>query len=250
MTSLFQVDKRDEALERLAVGIVWAARNCVTVTKKINLLCQNPEDYPNPSDLMADWIEHLFTNQFHYFVDEKISPSIISTGNEEFLSEAFFCYLVSLTPFFYNNKPITSPHTTKPKKYGWTKNDYKDLTIKLLYKQFYSDWDNWDGAAKLKHGYALELKTKKVTEAIAVSSKADSALWNRQKKIDDIVFSTDLRLAMKKAIPLYKHQHQADLFIKYTDEFISALPTAYNFFDDKFYEAGTYLHKYFQWSSK
>ncbi len=42
--SLFKSDKRNEALERLAIGISEASKNCTTVIKKINSLCQKPND--------------------------------------------------------------------------------------------------------------------------------------------------------------------------------------------------------------
>ena len=246
--SLFQPGKRDEALEWLVMGISGAARNCATVVKKINSLCQKPDNDSNPSDLIDQWATCLFTNQFHDFIDEWFSPSIISVENEEDLANEFFCCLVSLTPFFYENKSVISPDIVKPKKYIWTEDDYKRLKFKLIYKWFYGEWDNWDGETRLKHGYALESNIKKVTEAIEVSSKANNTLWNKQKKIDDIFFSNRLRSVVMKIMPLYKHQYQADLFLKYTDDFISRLPAAFKQFDDSFYEAGTYLNKYFRWS--
>ena len=128
--------------------------------------------------------------------------------------------------------------------------DYKELKIKLLYRWFYSEWDNWDGETRLKLGLKLELNTKKVAKSIAVSSKANSTSWNRQKKIDDIVFSSELKSVIMKIMPLYKHQYQTDLFLKYTDDFINTLPVAYKKFDDSFYEVGTYLYKYFRWSNE
>ena len=247
--SLFQTDKRDEALERLVIGISEAAKNCTTVIKKINSLCQSPKDYPNSSDLINEWAGNLFTNQFHDFIDEWISPNIISVENEKELTNDFFCYLASLTPFFYENKSVLSPDIIRPKKYKWTKDDYKQLKIKLVYNWFYSDWGNWDGETRLKHGYALELNTKKVTDLIAASSKANSTLWNRQKNIDDIFYANKLRTVVTKIMPLYKHQYQADLFLKYADEFISKLPAAFKQFDNNFYEVGTYLQKYFRWTN-
>lgn len=249
VNSLFQTDKRDEALERLVIGIAEAAKNCTTVIKKINSLCQKPKDYPNPSDLIDEWAGHLFTNQIHDFIDEWTSPNTISVENEEELANEFFCYLASLTPFFHESKSVISPDIINPKKYKWTEDDYKELKIKLLYKWFYNDWDNWDGETRLKHGHALELNAKKVTEAITISSKANSTLWNRQKKIDEIIFSSKLRSVVTKIMPLYKHQYQADLFLKYSEDFISKLPAAYKQFDDNFYEVGTYLYKYFRWSN-
>ena len=115
MNSLFQTDKRDQALERLAIGITEGAKNCTTLIKKINSLCQKPKDYPNPSDLINEWTGHLFTNQFHDFIDEWISPNIISVENEEELANEFFSYLASLTPFFYENKSMISPDIISPK---------------------------------------------------------------------------------------------------------------------------------------
>ncbi len=174
---------------------------------------------------------------------------MISLENEEELANEFFCYLASLTPFFYENKSVISPDIINPQKYKWTEDDYKEFKIKLLYKWFYSDWENWNGETRLKQGYALELNARKVTEAIAVSSKANSTLWSRKKKIDDIILSNKLHSVVSKIMPLYKNQYQADLFLKYTDDFISKLPASFKQFDDNFYEAGTYLQKYFRWSN-
>lgn len=53
MTSLFKSDKREEALERLAIGLTEGARNCTTVIKKINTLCQDPEKYLAPFELIV-----------------------------------------------------------------------------------------------------------------------------------------------------------------------------------------------------
>lgn len=251
MNSIFKSDKRDEALERLAIGITEGAKNCATVIKKINTLCQEPKNYPNPLELINKWTEHLLTNYFHDFIEEWISTSTISVEHEEELANAFFNYFASLTPFFYENKTIISPELIKPKKYKWTAEDYKELKIKLLYTWFYSEWDNWDGETKLKLGYKLELNTQKVVKSIAASSKANSSIWNKQKKIDAIIFSNrnNLKTVINKAMPAYQHQYQADLFLKYTDDFIRRLPNTYIKFDDRFYEVGTYLYKYFQWSN-
>ena len=249
MNSLFKSDKRDEALERLAIGITEGARNCTTVIKKINTICQNPAKYPNPFELINEWSEYFFTNYFHDYIEEWTSPSIISVEHEEELSNAFFCYFASLTPFFYENKTIISPEITKPKKYRWTKADYKELKVKLLYKWFYKEWDNWDGETRLKFGFKLELDTQKVVKSIAASSKANSSIWNRQEKIDAILFSRDLKLLITGIKPSYQHQYQTDLFLKYISDFIMRLPAAYKKFDDSFYDVGTYLYKYFKWSN-
>lgn len=144
MNSIFKSNKRDEALERLAIGITEGAKNCTTVIKKINTLCQNPEKYPNPFELINEWSEYFFS----------------------------------------------------------------------------------------------------------ASSKANSSFWNKQKKIDAIVFSSDLMMVIYKVMPSYRHQYQSDLFMKYTADFLKRLPTAFKKFNDNFYEVGTYLHRYFQWSNK
>lgn len=250
MTSIFKSDKRDEALERLAIGIIEGAKNCTTVIKKINSLSQKPNNYTNTSEIINDWSEYLFTNHFHDFIDEWILPSTISVENEEHLANAFFNYFASLTPFFYEHKTIISPEINKLKKYKWTTEDYKELKIKLLHKWFYSEWDNWDGETKLKLGYKLEMNTKKVVKSIAASSKANSSIWNREKKIDTIVFSNDLQTVINKIMPSHQHQYQVDLFLKYSNDFIGTLPAAFKKFDDNFYEVGTYLYKNFQWSNK
>lgn len=189
MNSLFQTEKRDEALERLSIGITEAAKNCTTVIKKINSLCQSPEKYPNPSNLISEWTGHLFTNQFHDFIEEWILPNTISVENEEELANAFFNYFACLTPFFYENKKIISPDIIKPKKYKWTTDDYKTLKLKLLHKWFYGEWDNLDPETKLEIGLKIELKTQKVIKSIGISSKANLSILNKQKKIDEIVFS-------------------------------------------------------------
>lgn len=248
MNSIFNSNKREEALERLAIGITESAKNCTTVIKKINTLCQIPEKYPNPFELIKEWSEHLFTNYFHDYIEEWISPNIISVEHEKELSNAFFGYFASLTPFFYENKTIISPEIIKPQKYRWTTDDYKELKVKLLEKWFYNEWDNSDGETRLKHGYKMKLDTQKVVKSIAASSKANVSIWNKQKKIDAIVFSNNLMTVIKKVIPTYQHEHQAHLFLKYSEDFVRRLPSAFKKFDDNFYEVGTYLHKYFQWS--
>lgn len=201
------------------------------------------------SAVCSEWSKCLFTNYFHDYIEEWTSPNIISIEHEEELSNAFFGYFASLTPIFYENKTIISPEIIKPKKYRWTENDYEELKVKLLYKWFYSEWDNWNSETRLKHGYKLELDTQKVVKLIAAASKANSSIWNKQKKIDSIFFSSDLMTEIHKAMPSYQHQYQADLFLKYTADFIKRLPSAFKRFDDNFYEVGTYLHKYFQWSN-
>ncbi|MEI6949880.1 hypothetical protein V9K67_22020 [Paraflavisolibacter sp. H34] len=249
MNSLFNSDKRDEALECLAIGITESAKNCATVIKNINIFCQRPRDFPNPSELINDWTEHLFSNHFHDLVEESASPNKISKEHVEELANAFFNYFASLTPFFYENKTIISPQLIKPIKYKWTADDYKELKIKLLSKWFYNEWDSWDGEKRLKLGYKLELNSQKVVRLIAASSRANSSIWNKQKKIDAIIFPNDLKSLMIKVMPSYKYQYQSDLFLKYTDDFITQLPAAFIKFDDNFYKLGTYLRKYFQWSS-
>lgn len=119
MQSLFKNEKRDEALERLAIGLTEGVKNCTTIIKKINSLCQNATNYPNPSELINEWTEHVFTNYFHDYIDEWISPKIISTEDEEELSNAFFSYFLMLTPFFYENKIVTSPEIVRSKKFKW-----------------------------------------------------------------------------------------------------------------------------------
>jgi hypothetical protein len=216
---------------------------------RINTLCQNPENYPNPFELISEWSEHLFTNYFHDYIEEWTSANIISVEHEEELANAFFSYFASLTPFFYENKTIISPEIIQPRKYRWTKDDYKELKVKLLYKWFYSGWDNWDGETRIRYGFKLETDIQKVVKLIAASSKANSSIWNKQKKIDAIVFSSDLMTVIHRIMPSYQHQYQTDLFLKYTTDFIRRLPSAFKKFDDNFYEVGTFLQKYFQWSN-
>ncbi|MEO6136464.1 MAG: hypothetical protein ABIP35_14995 [Ginsengibacter sp.] len=249
MNSLFKNEKRDEALERIANGLTEGAKNCTTVIKKINSLCQNPKNYPNPSELISVWTEHLFANHFHDFIEEWTSPKIISIEHEEELANAFFSYFLSLTPFFYENKIVKSSGIIRPQKFKWTSDDYKELKVKLFHKWFYSEWDKWDGETRVKHGYKLELDTQKVVKSIAASSKAMTSIWNKQKRIDEIAFSDDLKMMMKKVMPDYQYEHQKDLFLKYTDDIVKRLPILFTNFDDNFYEVGSYLYKYFQWSN-
>lgn len=95
----------------------------------------------------------------------------------------------------------------------------------------------------------MELDFQKVKKSVANSSKVNSSIWNKQKKIDEIVFSDDLKIMMKNVMPEYDHEHQKGLFLKYTNDFVKRLPTAFANFNDNFYEVGTYLYKYFQWSN-
>ncbi len=249
MKSIFKSNKRDEALEQLSIGITEGAKNCTTVIKKINTLCQNPEKYPNAFDLINEWSEHLFINHFHDYIEEWTSPNIISVEQEEELSNAFFGYFASLTPFFYENKTIISPEIINPKKFRWTADDYKELKVKLLHKWFYSQRNNLDGETILKRGFKLELDMQKIVKSISVSSKANTSILNKRRKVDTIVFPSNLMVMVNKIMPSYPHQYQVDLFQKYTADFIGRLPSAFEKFDHNFYEVGTYLHKYFQWSN-
>lgn len=250
MNSIFKSTRRDDALERLAIGITEAAKNCTTVVKKINTLCQDPERFPNPFELINEWTEYLFSNYFHDHIEEWTSLNIISIEQQEELSNAFFGYFASLTPFFFESKTVISPEIIRPKKYKWTADDYKELKLKLIYNWFYNEWDNWDGETRLKNGFKLESDTQKVVKLIAASSKTNASIWNKQKKIDTIVFSDNLMSTILNAMPSYKHQYQADLFKKYAEDFVKGLPTAFKKFDDNFYEVGTYLYKYFQWGNE
>ena len=83
--------------------------------------------------------------------------------------------------------------------------------------------------------------------------KADSAypiqVFGTNRKNDAIVFSSDFMTVVHRIMPSYHHQYQADLFLKYTTDFIRRLPSEFKNFNDNFYEVETYLHKYFQWSN-
>jgi hypothetical protein len=248
MISLFRDDKRDEALERLAIGITEAAKNCTMAVKKINAICQCPENYSNPGDWINAWIGCLFVN-YYQFTEEWISPVIISVEDEEGLANSFFNYFVSLTPFYFEYRKVISLDIIRPKKYGWTAEDYKELKLKLFYKWFYSEWDSMGGDSKLKIGMSLHWETQRVLRSLAASSRANSALWNKQKKIDDIVFSDNLMSSIRRIKPPYKHQYQSDLFLKYTSDFVEYVPLAFQRFEADFYHVGDYLHRFFKWSS-
>ncbi len=248
MNSIFLPGKRDKALERLTIGITESAKNCTIVIKKINSLCQQPEKYPDPYKLISEWAEYLFTNYFHDHIEEWISPNIITLEHEKELANTFFKYFASLTPFYYENKKIISPNFMKAQKYKWTADDYKELKLKLIQKWFYNEWDNWDGETKLKLGFKIEMDAQNVLKSIATSSKIKTSVWNKDKKIEKILYSDNLRSQINNVMPSYKHQYQTDLFLKYTDDFVKRLPSAFNRFDDNFYEVGSYLYKFFQWS--
>jgi hypothetical protein len=244
MKSLFKPHKRDEALERLVFGITEGAKNCTTVIKKISTLCQNPEKYPSPKELIDKWCDHLFTNYFHDFIEEWISQKTISIENEEKIVNAFFDYLVCLTPFFYENKTIISSDV-KPKKYKWTTDDFKQLKIKLLERWFFSDASQQEMVTMFKKGLRMEQTVKQ----ISACSKAKKTIWKRHEKINNIVSPSSLITVVHAAKPNYDHHVQTDLFLMYTSDFITRLPTIFKAFDDNYYETGTYLYKFFQWSN-
>ncbi len=70
-----------------------------------------------------------------------------------------------------------------------------------------------------------------------------------RSSIDVLIRPDDLKAIVRSAMPAFPHEYQSDLFVKYTGDFIDRLPAALMRFDDSFYEVGTYLHKYFRWST-
>lgn len=246
MNSLLLADKKDKAFERLAIGIKESAANCTTVIKKLNTICQNPEDYPNPHELITKWSNHVFTNYFHDFIEEWILPKTISIENQERLGDVFFNYFASLTPFFYHNKIILSPDFPKPKKYKWTNKNFEELKWALLRKWFIHD----DDELNKKEQHKIESRMIESVKQIQISIKAKNSFWNKTKKINEVFSLDSVMNVIKEVMPNYQHQYQTDLFLLYTSEFINKLPSSFAAFDSDFYEIGTYLHNIFQWSGK
>lgn len=75
-----------------------------------------------------------------------------------------------------------------------------------------------------------------------------SRFKNRQQQRDEIVFTKSLKLNLSRVNMHFQHQYQFDLFRLYAGEFVELISNSFQLFDDNFYEVGTYLHNYFQWS--
>ncbi len=260
MKSPLKENKREEALERIALGINEGARNCSIAINNINIIIQNLETFSNPSELINGWLERLFSNRFdiineddvtdenELIVEDNISRNLISSQQIYKLEDTFFKYLIGLLPIYYENRIIKSNWFGKSKTYKWTKEDFKQLKIKVLHRRFYSEWDNWDFDTRLKKGAEIEDQTGKVLKIIANSSRANSSFFNKKKKINSIISTEDLNLIVSKIRPEYLSEYQVDLFHKYAYDFIKGIPNAYDNFDNNFYEIG-YLYKFFQWNN-
>ena len=245
MRRIFKHEKRDEAIERLAFGIVKASENCVTVIKKINSISQNPEKYPNPSEMIFEWHKYLFTNEFHDFVDEWISPKIINPEKLDYLQTLFFDYIISIVPFYFEDKIIISPDL-KPSKHKWNNDDYLILK-KKIFTHRYRESAN---ITRLDNPKEFEKMDKESINSLLImknSSNAKKSLWKKDKKIENIFSSENLIKRVNHICPKYEHFHQEDIFLKYSKQFIETLPSSFDNFNSNFYEKGTYFQKYFDW---
>lgn len=245
MKKIFKEEKRDEAIERLAVGIVKASENCITVIKKINSISQNPEKYPNPSEMVFEWHKYLFTNEIHDFVDEWISPKIINPEKLDDLQTQFFDYIISIVPFYFEDKIIISPHLT-PTKHKWNNEDYLILK-KKIFEHRYKENGN---ITRLNNLEKFEMIDKESINSLIImkkSSHAKKSYWKKNEKIENIFSTHNLNKKVSNICPEYEHFYQKDIFLKYTKEFIEILPSAFDNFNSDFYEKGTYLQKYFNW---
>lgn len=249
MNSLFITSKRDEALESIVSGITQGAKNCATVLKKINVVCQNPNQNPDVSVLINEWCTHLFTNQFHDFIDEWVSPRTISEEKINRIENSFFNYFATLTPLYYENKTIISPDIFTPKKYKWTNEDFNALKIALFTDWFREDFES-SRKNNFKNHVQLEARIEKIVKEISLTIKTKKSMWNKDKKLTEILFPNSLIVLINEIKPDYPHPYQNDLFLNYTYSFIKNLPTVFQNFNDTFYERGTYLHEYFQWTVK
>ena len=248
MKKIFIDEKRNLAIERLAIGIVKASENCITVIKKINSISQNPEKYKNPSELINQWHIHLFTNDFHDFIDEWVCPKIIDTDKLNCLQTHFFDYFVSIVPFYYDNKIIISPNLT-PRKHKWNQEDYLVLK-KKIFEQRYKEIEKITIIDNPKLFDKIDKESINSLTIMRTSSEVIRSRWKKEKKIEKI-FSTDkLNLLVMNTCPEYKYFYQKDIFLKYSKEFIDSLPQAIDNFDYNFYQMGTYLHKYFTWCNE
>jgi hypothetical protein len=253
-------NKREEALDRIALGINEGVRNCSIAINNINIIVQNLDTFSNPSELINGWLERLFSNRFEnidkdeiidendIIDDDNISRNLISSQQIHNLEGAFFNYLVGLIPIYYENRKIKSNWFGKSKTYKWTKEDFKQLKIKVLHRRFYSEWDKWDFETRFKKGAEIEDQMEKVLKIIANSSRANSSFFNKKKKINSIVSTEDLESIVSKIRPEYLSEYQVDLFHKYSYDFIKGIPNAYDSFDNNFYEIG-FLYKFFQWNN-
>lgn len=245
MKRIFKPEKRDEAIERLAFEIVKASENCVTVIKKINSISQNPEKYSNPSEMIFEWHKYLFTNEFHDLVDEWISPKIINPEKLDYLQTLFFNYIISIVPFYFEDKIIISPDL-KHNKHKWNNDDYLILKKKIFTHRYRESIN----ITRLNDPEKFEKMDKDSINSLLImtnSRNARKSLWKKNKKIENIFSTDNLIMRVNQICPKYEHFHQEDIFLKYTKQFIETLPSSFDNFNSNFYEKGTYLQKYFDW---
>ena len=245
MRGIFDEIKRDNALERLAIGIVQGTKNSVTVIQRINSISQNPEKYSNPSEYIIEWTQYLFNNTFHVFSDDYLVPLSISNAELSKLETCFFNYFISLIPFYFENKRIISPSAQR-EKFIWSKEDYTLLKVNIFKEKYKEDWNmsRLDNPGRME---VIDNETKYSLNLIKKSSRVKKSLWNKERKMRQIFFPEFLTEYIYITKPKYQHQYQTDIFMKYSTEFIKMLPGSFDKFTTNFYEVGTYLHKYFRW---
>ena len=241
-------DRRELALERLATGIVAASDNCLMVIANIIAICQKPKKYSEQHMLIKQWSEELFLYKVLPVDGNRIEDELPNEKIEQ-LSNLFFDYIISLMPFFYYEKSIDATKAILNRgKYKWTSADYAELQKKILYKRYASQLDKLDVVTRFAKIDEIQLKVDKAYRTMQASSSAASSFRNKQKKIDALVSTKTLESKMAYIKPDFKYQYQFDLYESYHQEFVRLISSSLSIFDDNFYEVGTYLHKFFQWS--
>ena len=249
MESLLKDKKRDEALDRISIGIAEGAKNCVIVIKKICTICHKPEKYENISDLLDTNLNYLMTNKFYNQVEDWTFKAIISPENQIRLENNFFAYFFSLLPLHFQDEKVEEPWGSK--KYKWTKNDFKELIINCSKKWFEIPRNK---PYILKEDFNaiifIENEFEKIKEKIFASQKAKKSIFNKEQKLSKILLPEYLFYEINNAKPQNFKEYQVILFDELVKKFINGLPRIFDKFVDDFYEIGGYLHKYFAWNNE
>lgn len=149
----------------------------------------------------------------------------------------------------YENKTVDATKAILNRgRYKWSPEDYRELQQKVVTKRFGSQWDSLDAEAKLVRKDEIQAKIDRAYHTMGASSATGSRFKNRQQQPDKIASTESLKLKLNRVNLYFQHQYQLDLFRLYVGEFVELILNSLQLFDDNFYEVGTYLHKYFQWS--
>lgn len=234
MKSILNDAKRDEALERIAIAIAEGSKNCVIVIKKICTICQYPDQYERPTELLEEYLTYLMTRKFHNQVK-----------NWTTLENSFFAYFFSLLPLHFRDEKVKEPSIINAKTYKWTKKDSEELIYKCIEKWFKDKWIVEDWETILHNEYEI----KKLMDRYYASLKAKNAIFRKKEKLASVLLPEFLFTEINNIRPSKFKEYQIILFDNLIHHFINALPHMFNRFVDDFYETGGYIHKFFAWNN-